>query len=131
MSIVTCKAKTQNDLTVARIVLEVLCQSLNYRCSVTYNDGKSFDVLIPDGAEDNAIMKFKRLAPDLEYTKSSKSVMAKSQMESNKKIHNYKIKESDEKEELDPEELKKKVDQFIQTHTPEEIAKILGYKFED
>lgn len=84
MSIITCTAKTRNDLTVARIVIEVLAQSLNYRLSVTYNDGKSFDVMVPDGQEDNAIAKFKRQAPDLDIYKSSKSTMAKSQKESRK-----------------------------------------------
>lgn len=94
MSIITCTAKTRNDLTVARIVIEVLAQSLNYRLSVTYNDGKSFDVMVPDGQEDNAIAKFKRQAPDLDIYKSSKSTMAKSQKESRIKLE-YTIDDED------------------------------------
>lgn len=93
MSILTCTAKTRNDLTVARIVIEVLAQSLNYRLSVTYNDGKSFDVMVPKGAEENAIAKFKRLAPDLDIYKSSKATMAKSQKES--RIQEDKIEDED------------------------------------
>lgn len=83
MSIVTCTAKTRNDLSVARIVIEVLAQSWGYKCSVTYNDGKSFDVMVKDGAEANAIEKFKRLAPDLTFTQSNKK-MATSTTESRK-----------------------------------------------
>ena len=82
MSIVTCTAKTRNDLSVARIVIEVLAQSWGYKCSVTYNDGKSFDIMVPAGAEENAILKFKRLAPDLDIYKSDKKAMATAQTES-------------------------------------------------
>lgn len=82
MSIVTCTAKTRNDLSVARIVVEVLAQSWGYKCSVTYNDGKSFDVMVPTGAEQNAILKFKRLCPNLDIYKSDKKAMATAKTES-------------------------------------------------
>lgn len=81
--IITLTAKTRNDCTVARVVVEVLCQSWGYPVSVTYNDGKSFDVKVPnDKVADNAIAKFTRLAPDLTIRKSSKDTMAKSVKES-------------------------------------------------
>lgn len=81
--IITLTANTRNDCTVARVVVEVLCQSWGYPVSVTYNDGKSFDVKVPnDKVADNAIAKFKRLAPDLNIRKSSKDTMAKSVKES-------------------------------------------------
>lgn len=86
MSIVTCTAKTRNDLSVARIVIEVLAQSWGYKCSVTYNEGKSFDIMVPAGAEENAIQKFKRLAPDLDIYKSDKKAMATAQTESRRRM---------------------------------------------
>lgn len=73
MSIIACTAKSRNALTVARTVIEVIAQKWNYKVSVTYNDGKSFDLQVPKGSEKSVMSMISTYAPELSVKNSSKA----------------------------------------------------------